>query len=81
MRIVSTRIRRIRRAVAVLGAASAFSLLGQATPAHALWFIEMGPYSSVDQCQNARVDLMSSGTVQPCFTRNGVWYFKFAQDF
>ena len=49
--------------------------------ASALPFHEMGPYPSLDACNSARVDLMDSGIVQPCFARNGAWYFKFAQDF
>ena len=55
-------------------------LLTQATPAAALPFHEMGPYPSLAACNSARADLQDSGTTQPCYTRNGQWYFKFAQD-
>ena len=74
-------IRRVRRAAAVVLAAAAVGVLGQAAPAQALWFIEQGPYSTFDQCQNARIDLIGSGVVQQCYTRNGAWYFKFAPEF
>jgi hypothetical protein len=74
-------IRRIRRAAAVVLAATAVGVLGQAAPAQALWFVEQGPFNTVEQCQNARIDLLDSGVVQQCYTRGGLWYFKFAQNF
>jgi hypothetical protein len=73
-------IRRVRRAAAVVLAATAVGVLGQAAPADALWFVEQGPFGSFDQCQNARIDLLDSGVVQQCYTRSGLWYFKFAQN-
>lgn len=71
------------RTLARCAAACAFALgllALQQGPASALPFHEMGPYASLADCNNARIDLLDSGIVQPCFTRNGAWYFKFAQN-
>jgi hypothetical protein len=38
-------------------------------------------YARHNACYAALVDLQDSGTTQPCYTRNGSWYFKFAQNF
>jgi hypothetical protein len=81
MNLPSTRIARRVAAVAAATVMVAGAATMRAEPAAALWFIEFGPYASVDQCNSARVDLMDSGIVQPCFSRSGQWYFKFAQNF
>jgi hypothetical protein len=78
MQFAGTRV--VPRAAAAV--AFTFGLLAlQQGPASALPFHEMGAYASLDACNSARADLMDSGTVQPCYTRDGFWYFKFAQNF
>lgn len=81
MNLPKTRL--VRRVTAAAAAAAIITggSVSLAAPANALWFIEFGPYASLDQCNSARIDLLDSGIVQPCFTRAGQWYFKFAQNF
>jgi len=72
----------IRRTAAVAFTTAALAVALQVAPASAGHgpFNTLGPFSSQAACNNYKLDLESSGITQPCFLRNGQWYFKFAQE-
>jgi hypothetical protein len=73
----------IRRTTAAVLTTAALAVALQVAPASAGRgpFIVQGPFSSQAQCNFYRAELEGSGIVQNCYTANGLWYFKFAQEF